>query len=123
MADLPCDESKLHPMQRRVPPETVGVPYDEWFRRQPLCRPEEVFAWLEKLQGKDKPVLPVRAQVEPAPRNAELLRKQKLQKSFLDGQPSQEKTQTRRKQSKRKGSDNPEDNSSADAWGLFSDSD
>lgn len=122
MADLPCDESKLHSMQRRVPPEAVGIPYDEWFLRETFRRPEQSAA-PATAPPKNKPVLPVRTQVGPAPRNAELLRKQKLQKSFLDGQSSKEKTPSRLQQSKRKSGDNPADHSSADAWGLFSDSD
>lgn len=42
----PCDLSKLHSEQRRVPPEARGIPYDRWLFRQPLCTRAELLAWL-----------------------------------------------------------------------------
>lgn len=42
-----CDLSKLSPEQRRVSPDAIGVPYDHWLFRQPLCTPQELQAWIK----------------------------------------------------------------------------
>lgn len=39
-------------LQRSVPPETAGIPIEEWERKQPLWTPEQRLIWIS-MHGPD----------------------------------------------------------------------
>lgn len=50
------DPSGWHPtaLHLSVPPEATGLPWLLWFRKQPLCDPQALKAWIS-INGADAP--------------------------------------------------------------------
>jgi hypothetical protein len=52
MADVRATKG-IHPMQQRVPPDAIGIPFDVWRARQNVCEEEDKRRYREQQAAAD----------------------------------------------------------------------